>query len=257
MGPYYRIIAGKMNNRHFEDRGADYAQYRPTYPKVLAKALASRTQQTNLAIDVGCGNGQFSILLADHFETVLASDVSADQISNATPHPSILYKVGPAEKVDAADQSADLVVAAQAAHWFDLPEFYKDAKRVLKPNGIIALITYGVLEVAGPAGQRIDDFYWKEIHPFWPKGRENVENGYKDFPFPFNPIEMPSLAIDLTWSVDHFANYCNTWSAGKRAKADGRDDIIETMRKDVAGIIGADGELSIRWPITIRAGTND
>ena len=138
-----------MDNRHFEDRGADYAQYRPTYPKVLSQALATRTAQTNLAIDVGCGNGQFSLLLADHFKTVLASDVSADQISNATPHPSILYKIGPAEKIDAANQSADLVVAAQAAHWFDLPAFYKDVKRVLKPDGIIALITYGVLEVEG------------------------------------------------------------------------------------------------------------
>ena len=246
-----------MNNRHFDDRGADYAQYRPTYPKVLSQALATRAAQTNLAIDVGCGNGQLSLLLANHFETVLASDVSADQIANATPHPSITYQVGPAEKINAEDQSADLVVAAQAAHWFDLPKFYQDAKRVLKPRGIIALITYGVLEVEGPAGKRIDDFYWKEIHPFWPKGRENVENGYRDFPFPFNPIGMPTLAIERIWSVDHFANYCNTWSAGKRAKAAGRDDIIETMRNDVAKIIGTDGELSIRWPITIRAGTID
>lgn len=244
----------EMKNRHFEDRGDAYAQYRPTYPAHLAQALANSCPTKKLAIDVGCGNGQFSLLLTEHFDTVLASDVSADQIANATAHPAIAYNVGPAEKIDAKDQSADLVVAAQAAHWFDLPAFYKDAKRVLKPNGIIALITYGVLEVDGPASQRIDDFYWKEIHPFWPKGRENVENGYKEFPFPFEPIEMPSLAIERTWSVDHFANYCNTWSAGKRAKAAGRDDIIETMRADVTTIIGTDGALSIRWPITIRAG---
>ncbi|MEP1444261.1 MAG: class I SAM-dependent methyltransferase [Hyphomicrobiales bacterium] len=243
-----------MKNRHFEDRGDAYAQYRPTYPAHLAQTLANSCPTKKLAIDVGCGNGQFSLLLAEHFDTVLASDVSTDQIANATAHPAIAYNVGPAEKIDAKDQSADLVVAAQAAHWFDLPAFYEDAKRVLKPSGIIALITYGVLEVDGPASQRIDDFYWKEIHPFWPKGRENVENGYKDFPFPFEPIEMPSLAIERTWSVDHFANYCNTWSAGKRAKAAGRDDIIETMRADVANIIDTDGALSIRWPITIRAG---
>lgn len=243
-----------MENRHFEDRGNDYAQYRPTYPATLAKALAAKAGQNQLAIDVGCGNGQFSLLLAEQFEKVQASDVSADQIANATPHPAITYKIGPAENIDAEDQSADLIVAAQAAHWFDLPAFYQEAKRVLKPDGMIALITYGVLEVDGLASQRIDDFYWKEIHPFWPEGRANVENGYRDFPFPFEPIDMPSLAIERTWSIDHFANYCGTWSAGKRAKAAGRDDIIVTMRKDVADIIGTDGQLSIRWPITIRAG---
>lgn len=243
-----------MDKRHFEDGGAGYAQFRPTYPDSLAETLAAHTPHNDCAVDVGCGSGQFSELLAAHFKTVIASDVSKDQIANAKPHNSITYKVGHAEQIDAANQSADLIVAAQAAHWFDLPAFYKEVERVLKPDGIVALVTYGVFNVDGIAGERIHQFYWKEIHPFWPAGREHVENGYRDFPFPFDPISMPAIAIERTWSIEQFVNYCKTWSAAKRAEAAGRRDIIEAMREDLIVLLGKDGMLNIKWPLTIRAG---
>lgn len=243
-----------MSDRHFEDGGESYAKYRPTYPPALAKAIADLTDERRLALDVGCGTGQFSVLLADHFDQVHASDVSRTQIENAERKANVTYKIGSAEMIDAHDQSADLIVAAQAAHWFDLAAFYDEAKRVGKPGGVLALVTYGVLSVDGPARDRIDRFYWQEIHPFWPDGRQHVETGYRAFAFPFEPIEAPALVIEREWTAADFVNYCRTWSSVKRAEQNGRADLLETLEADLRALMRPDETMAVRWPISVRAG---
>jgi len=243
-----------MKTSYWQDKGSDYRRYRPSYPEALARALAEKASGNELALDVGCGTGQLSVLLAMYFDQVFGFDVSADQLVNAARKENITYKTGAAEAVGAPDHCADLIVAAQAAHWFDLPAFYQEARRLAREGALIALVTYGVLEVDGAVGERVSRLYWNEIHPFWPEGRENVENGYRHFDFPFEPVAMPVLAIEREWSVDHFIHYCGTWSAAKRAAAAGRSDILETARRDLADILGAEGTMKIRWPISARAG---
>lgn len=51
-------------------------------------------------------------------------------------------RVSQAEKINADDGSVELVTACQAAHWFDLPAFYREVHRVLVPNGVLALYGY-------------------------------------------------------------------------------------------------------------------
>ena len=68
-----------MTKSYWQENGSDYARYRPTYPAGLAAALADISPNSGLALDVGCGTGQLSVLLAEHFETVIGCDVSADQ----------------------------------------------------------------------------------------------------------------------------------------------------------------------------------
>jgi ubiquinone/menaquinone biosynthesis C-methylase UbiE len=111
---------------HFSTRSADYAAYRPTYPMALVDALAEACAGTEDALDVGCGTGQLSVLLARRFGRVIATDASAKQIEAADPHDGVEYRVATAEASGLPDASVDLVVAAQAAHWFDLPAFYRE-----------------------------------------------------------------------------------------------------------------------------------
>ena len=163
--------------RHFEEGGADYARHRPTYPPALADALADTCAATGHALDVGCGTGQLSALLAARFRQVTATDPSETQIANAAPHPRVAYAIEPAERIGLPDASADLVVAAQAAHWFNLDRFYVEARRVLYPGGALALVSYGVPQLTGPAAERFERFYWQDVHRHWPPGREHVEQG--------------------------------------------------------------------------------
>lgn len=241
----------------FSERSADYAANRPTYPLELARFLAEHSPACRLALDCGCGTGQLSTQLADHFEQVVATDASATQIAAATPHSFVRYRVAPAEASGLDAASADLIVAAQAAHWFDLPAFYGEATRVAVPGALLALITYGVLHVEGDAEPLIQEFYWKTVGPFWPPGREHVEDKYRSLPFPCDEIDPPDLAIELSWSRGELLAYIDTWSAMRAAeKAIGRKPF-----EDFAGKLAEawpEGEQrKIRWPISIRAGHID
>ena len=84
----------------FEQNGAAYARYRPDYPPELAAFLAGLAPGRALAVDVGCGNGQFTCQLAQHFETVLGFDASADQLAHAVAHPGVRYTRAKADALD-------------------------------------------------------------------------------------------------------------------------------------------------------------
>lgn len=240
-------------SEHFQQGGADYALHRPTYPAALAAVLAELAPARRLAVDVGCGTGQLSVLLADEFESVIATDVSADQIAHAAARPQISYRVGPAETLNAGDGVADLVVVAQAAHWFDLPAFYAEAARVAAPRGLLALVTYGVMEIEGAPNERFQRFYWDEIGPYWPAERRHVETQYRDLPFPVAEMPAPSLAIERHWSLDDLMGYIGTWSATRQARKAGAEAVIAAAERDLRPLWG-DARLTVRWPIAMRVG---
>lgn len=105
------------------------------------------------ALDLGCGTGQLSVLLAGEFDRVTATDPSASQIASAGARGNIRYAIGTAEAIDLPPASLDLIVAAQAAHWFDLPAFYAEARRIAAPGAALALVSYGVPRLSGPAAR--------------------------------------------------------------------------------------------------------
>lgn len=69
---------------------------------------------------------------------VLATDGNEAQLRHATPAPNVTYQHGDAHSIPLQDSSADLVTAASALHWFELPQFYKEVRRVLKTHGCLA-----------------------------------------------------------------------------------------------------------------------
>ncbi|MCD8564214.1 MAG: class I SAM-dependent methyltransferase [Burkholderiaceae bacterium] len=183
----------------FEQGGKQYAQFRPEYPPALAAFLAAASNNCRLAIDVGCGSGQLTHQLANHFERVLGIDPSRDQLAHVAKHTAtqkyIDYVCASAEALPIANRQASLVVAAQAAHWFELPRFYKEVRRVGMQDAIVALVSYGVMVLDENLNTRFDDFYWNEIGSYWPPERKLVDSGYADLPFPFEELNAPPVAI--------------------------------------------------------------
>src|SRR5256885_5252495 len=162
---------------YFSEHAAEYAAHRPNYPPELIDFLATVSLHTDAAWDCGCGSGQLSVLLADRFHQVIATDTSTAQLANARQHPRVEYRLGSAEESGLPDRSVDLAVAAQAAHWFDLPAYYAEVRRVTKPGGIIALITYGNIVADETVLQVLHHFYKNVTGPYWPPGRKHVEDG--------------------------------------------------------------------------------
>src|SRR5580765_3867958 len=111
----------------FASVAREYANFRPGYPPELFGWLARAAPARGAVWDCGCGSGQASVALAEHFAHVFATDVSAEQIAAARPHARVRYSVAPAEKSGLESQSVDLVTVAQALHWFDVEAFYVEA----------------------------------------------------------------------------------------------------------------------------------
>jgi SAM-dependent methyltransferase len=239
----------------FEQGGRAYARFRPEYPQRLASFLAAAAPDHRLAVDVGCGNGQLTQLLAPYFDKVVGLDPSADQIANTIPNERIDYRCAPAEHLPLADASASLITAAQAAHWFDLPAFYGEVRRVAVPGAVVALISYGVLNLEEALDARFQKFYWDEIGPYWPAERKLVDSGYATLDFPFAELARPALDIRVEWHLFEFLGYVTTWSAVRSAKEAGRDDLLMAFANDIGAAWGdPDRRRPVRWPINMRIG---
>ncbi|XP_030635827.1 putative methyltransferase DDB_G0268948 [Chanos chanos] len=141
-----------MAERCFEGKAhaVAYKRYRVSPPQELMDEvlhfLEKRSERLfNLAVDVGCGSGQGTVLLAPHFTTVVGTDISPAQIEQAKSHDhasNVSYRQCPAEELPFESGTVDLVTSMTAAHWFDRPRFLREADRILKLGGCIALISY-------------------------------------------------------------------------------------------------------------------
>ncbi|TWI67451.1 methyltransferase family protein [Pseudoduganella lurida] len=239
----------------FDQGGSAYARFRPGYPPALADFLAGAAPDRRLAVDAGCGNGQLTGVLAPAFERVVGIDPSADQIANAAPHDRIDYRCAPAEHMPLPDASASLVAAAQAAHWFDLPAFYREARRIARPGAILALVSYGVLRLDAALDERFQAFYRNEIGPYWPAQRKLVDTGYATLDFPFDEIAPPALAIRSEWTLPQLLGYLTTWSAVRSAREAGRDALLTAFAADLGKAWGdPEAPRPVCWPLNMRIG---
>ncbi|MBC7874483.1 MAG: class I SAM-dependent methyltransferase, partial [Ferruginibacter sp.] len=190
-----------------------YAKYRPVYPPGLYSFLNALVNEKQSAWDCGTGNGQVAMELSNFFEKVYATDLSEEQIKNAVQRDNIFYSVERAGDTSFDDNSFNLIVVAQAIHWFDFDNFYKEVNRTMKPDGILAVIGYGQVRVDEETDRVIDDFYKNTIGPFWDKERRYIDEGYQTIPFPFNDIATPQLTNKVEWDLEEITGYIKTWSA--------------------------------------------
>lgn len=240
---------------HFSHDSRGYAVARPRYPRAVVDFLASVSPSTKLAWDVGCGSGQLSTLLAERFERVIATDASAQQLANAEARAKVEYRHAPAEASGIDAGSVDLVTAAQAAHWFDLPRFYDEVRRVARgPDSVIALISYAWHSVAPAIDEVVAPFALGTLTPFWPKERKAVEDGYASLDFPFARLEVPPLELAADWDCDAMLAYIRTWSAVAAFLRAGHDAELQAFEADVRRAWGAIGVRRVTWPLTVIAG---
>jgi SAM-dependent methyltransferase len=240
---------------YFSGHAVEYAKFRPHYPNELFEYLASISPRHELAWDCATGNGQAGVGLARHFDSVIATDASAQQIASAEPNDRISYRVAPAEASGIDSASVDLILVAQALHWFDIDRFFKEAKRVLKENGALAVLSYKVLEIAPEIDAIIWKFYTETTGPFWPPERELIETDYKDINFPF--AEFPPLQFEMSeqWNLDQLAGYLRTWSATIKFIAARGFDPVDSVVEELGMVWKSPEEVrEIKWPLHLRVG---
>jgi ubiquinone/menaquinone biosynthesis C-methylase UbiE len=200
-----------MFKDYFSSHAASYAEHRPDYPEALFTYLAEQAAAHQLAWDAATGSGQAAHGLARHFEHVWATDANVAQIRQALPHPRISYRVAPAEASGLGAASVDLLTVAQALHWFDLPRFYAEAHRVLRPGGVIAVWCYNLMSITPAVDRLLWRFYSETVGPDWPSARRLVEAGYRSVEFPFlEAQDVPEFSIERTWAMEEMLSYVHT-----------------------------------------------
>ncbi|WP_313376076.1 class I SAM-dependent methyltransferase [Chishuiella sp.] len=144
---------------NFSTQSDKYAKYRPSYPKELFNYLDHIISNKNNAWDCGTGNGQIASILSKTYNNVYATDISQFQIDNATKKDTIFYSVQAAEKTNFNENFFNLIVVAQAIHWFNFDEFYSEVKRTAQKDALLAVIGYGRLKISKEIDDLISDFY--------------------------------------------------------------------------------------------------
>lgn len=244
------------NKGTFSLHSDQYAKHRPQYPKEIFAYLSSLTPRHDRAWDCGTGNGQAALLCAEYYSQVEATDISAQQIQNAIRRPGITYSVSPAEKTNFAAGIFDLVIVAEALHWFNFDDFYAEVRRVLKHNGVLAALGYASLSIDPPIDQIIKTDLFEPIDTYWSQGNRELFAAYKNIPFPFDEIEAPrSFKIELMWDLHELGKFLRTWSAVKRFEAEqGIDPVknLEVKLRDIWG--GVHNSKLVTMPLFLRVG---
>ena len=217
-----------------------YSQYRPHYTDEIARRIVSFCEQSqlhltsklDLMIDVGCGSGQSTSIFQPYFKEIIGTDVSPEQLKQAekqNKHSNIRYTEGSAEKIPAKNGSVDLVVVATAAHWFDLPKFYQEVKRVLKPKtGCVAIIGYHSPTaniISNPnenlkhkSFQLIKNYIFKwlsyqpKIKPAYEMSFNRYASIFKSLPFSTKTRD-DSFYLSFHWSLDDLCHWMSSLDA--------------------------------------------
>ena len=200
----------------FSDNSALYQQARPSYSAEIIEQILNYVPEKGLAWDCGAGSGQFTSWLAPDFQQVLATDLSAAQLAQAPQVSNVRYLQAAAEESGLPDCSADLVTVAQAIHWFDFDTFYAEVKRVLKPQGCLAVIGYGLIEAEDPQLQQlIQHLYKNTLNGYWDAERRYIDECYQSIPFPFEELSVSDVQLNYCWSGRQLLDYFQTWSGLK------------------------------------------
>ncbi|XP_077991699.1 putative methyltransferase DDB_G0268948 [Glandiceps talaboti] len=244
--------------------GADmvnaYKNVRPTYPQELAQKIVSFAKQKlgdlKFAVDVGCGSGQSTLILADHVDQVLGVDISADQIEcakNSSTPPNVNFKVGGCGDIPVQSGTVDLITVGMAIHWFNLDDFYNEVDRVLRPGGCLAIYVYNGTQIQHDDNEKkktinnlIQEFedkvtdictpesHWKKIYD-GENTLQALELAYKD------SARDSSLSIKSQRSVASLVALIKSYSSFKeflRKNPDGNKIFVELQDK-IMSVLGS------------------
>jgi SAM-dependent methyltransferase len=111
-----------------------YGQARPTYPAELVHWCLEQAPSPQLIVDLGCGTGISTRLFATTSQLVIGIDPNPDMLATARAEGAQDYRVGTSEDTGLPDACADLIIAAQAFHWFDLDRTFAEVERIGTPR---------------------------------------------------------------------------------------------------------------------------
>lgn len=138
------------NTDRFTGRAEIYDRFRLRYPTtvILTQLQTWCGLQPDWPIaDIGAGTGMFSEVFLANGNPVIAIEPNQEMRSICEQllptWPRLELRGGTAEATGLTDASVSMVAAGRAFHWFDIPRALTEFRRILKPNGWLALVSLG------------------------------------------------------------------------------------------------------------------
>jgi ubiquinone/menaquinone biosynthesis C-methylase UbiE len=237
----------------FSAQAADYARYRIDYPAALYDWLLPQVNGRERAWDCATGNGQVALVLADHFVRVDATDLSEKQLTQAPPQANLHYQTARAEQTPFPAQRFDLITVAQAVHWFDVPAYHAEIRRVARPGAVLAEWGYGLVQVGPEIDAIVQRFYRETMGPYWDANRWHIDDEYARIPFPFAAVQRAHFAVQRQWSAEWFLQYLRTWSSVVTHRRETGSDAVALLATEVTRLWQTP-ERTVTFPVFGRSG---
>lgn len=242
-----------MQSPDYSPYARNYAQSRPRYPEELFEYLVSLSADHQVAWDCATGNGQAALSIVKYFDKVIATDVSSEQIKNAVTHRQIEYRICKAEESGIVGNSVNLTTVASAVHWFNLPLFFKEVRRVSVPGAVLAVWTYHVGYIEPPFDKLFLRFYREILSPYFGEGARLVDNKYSSLILPGQEIDSKDFFVSVEWKLSDLFNFIDSWSGTQEYKKVNGKNPVYIIENELRDLWGDPDEIhTLRWPVFIK-----
>ncbi len=240
-----------------------YQEFRPSYPGVVLAELKAYVEKHRnslwpkppMVYDIGAGTGiltrQLRSVLGGQFGIMGVEpnqDMREEARKNTPTELNIEYIYGVAERLPIADDTASVIVVAQAIHWFDRAQFYREVRRVLHVDGVLAIMHNDRAWDTSALGEAYEQFL------------EATSPGYsrhfRDFPF-LDELTGPGGFSDVTshgveWhremTVDQFLGMSLSITKVQRAiESLGTEKVVNSLKNLVVPFLTTSGRVHVHY----------
>jgi SAM-dependent methyltransferase len=236
-------MESKDSTRRFSNRVDDYTRYRPTYPAAIITLLEKELglQPEHIVADIGSGTGLSSIPFLRNGNTVYGVEPNREmrQMQEHLLHdfPTFRSIDGTAEHTTLLDHSVEVVLSAQAFHWFDKQAYKIECARILKENGHIVLV-WNARSTKSPFQSDYEQVLYDQIQEYKAVNHRNIQDlDIMDF---FSPKTMKHATLDHKQLLDldglkgrlKSSSYCPKEGPKYETLMRGMEDIFAKHQQD-------------------------
>jgi SAM-dependent methyltransferase len=186
------------NTNRFSDRVDNYIKYRPGYPVDVILYLEQNMglDASWTIADVGSGTGISTEMFLSNSNKVYAIEPNKEMREAAdrllAHHPGYVSVDGTAEHTTLPVESADLIIAAQAFHWFDRVAFKRECERISRDEGYCFII-WNERKVESPFEKAYEELLMRFATDYTNVDHRNIKE--EDMAIFFAPNKMTSKVL--------------------------------------------------------------
>jgi trans-aconitate methyltransferase len=239
-GPVYQQ---RSRAQSFGSVAEDYDRFRPSYPVELIDDLAALNPRD--VLDIGCGTGKATRLLAARGLSVLGVEVDAKMAAVAQGH-GLDVDVASFEDWDDRGRRFDLITSGQAWHWVDPAIGAPKAADLLRPGGALALF-WNHFKDRDEATRAAFDEVYRQYAPALLGAAERGRKPHPDRPYVddlkpsgrFASVEVKEYEYEVTYTSEAWIGMVQTHSDHLSLAPDQRAALAGGLRALIDGMGGS------------------